>query len=303
MHVGHLLPFTFTAWLQSVFKCVVVIQLTDDEKYLWKKNLTLEDTTTMAKENARDIIAVGFDKARTFIFQNTEYLGHMYSTVLRVQRKVTGSTVRAVFGFENSHNIGQFAFPAIQAAPAFASAFPHIFGDRKDVRCLIPQAIDQDAYFRVTRDVAESKELPFPKPALIHSKFFPALQGLRTKMSSSSVNSVIQLTDTANQIKKKINKHAFSGGRETLEEQRKHGANVDVDIPYHYLTFFLEDDDQLEQIRKDYSSGAMLSGEVKKTLIGVLQAEVGAFQERRAAVTDDVLAEYFERRPLDFGGK
>jgi hypothetical protein len=26
--------------------------------------------------------------------------------------------------------------------------FPHIFGNRKDVRCLIPCAIDQDPYFR-----------------------------------------------------------------------------------------------------------------------------------------------------------
>ena len=220
-----------------------------------------------------------------------------------MQRKVTASTVRAVFGFENSHNIGQYGFPAIQAAPAFCCAFKHIFGERKDVRCLIPQAIDQDAYFRVTRDVAECQELPYPKPALIHSKFFPALQGLRTKMSSSSPNSTITLTDTASQIKKKINKHAFSGGRETVEEHRKLGARIDVDIPYHYLTFFLEDDDKLEEVRREYSSGAMLTGEVKKLLIGVLQEEVAAFQARRAAVTDDVVAEFFAMRPLDFEGK
>jgi tryptophanyl-tRNA synthetase len=36
-------------------------------------------------------------------------------------------------------------------------------------------AIDQDPYFRMTRDVAP--RLNFPKPALIHSTFFPALHG------------------------------------------------------------------------------------------------------------------------------
>ena len=36
LHLGHLLPFMFTKWLQDVFKCPLVIQLTDDEKFLWK---------------------------------------------------------------------------------------------------------------------------------------------------------------------------------------------------------------------------------------------------------------------------
>jgi tryptophanyl-tRNA synthetase len=27
------------------------------------------------------------------------------------------------------------------------------------------------------------------------------------------------------------------------------GANIDVDVAYQYLTFFLEDDDELEKIR------------------------------------------------------
>ena len=39
----------------------------------------------------------------------------------------------------------------LQAAPSFADSFPHLYGTRKDVRCLIPCAIDQDPYFRMTR--------------------------------------------------------------------------------------------------------------------------------------------------------
>ncbi len=41
-------------------------------------------------------------------------------------------------------------------------------------RCLIPCAIDQDPYFRMTRDVAP--RMGHHKPALIESRFFPALQ-------------------------------------------------------------------------------------------------------------------------------
>lgn len=47
-----------------------------------------------------------------------------------------------------------------------------------------------------------------------------------------------------------VNKHAFSGGQATIEEHREKGGNCDVDIAYQYLTFFLEDDEKLEQIRK-----------------------------------------------------
>ena len=69
---------------------------------------------------------------------------------------------------------------------------------------------------------------PLLATALIHSKFFPALQGAKTKMSASDANSAIYLTDSPKQIKDKINKHAFSGGRETLEEQRELGADLEV---------------------------------------------------------------------------
>ena len=47
-----------------------------------------------------------------------------------------------------------------------------------------------------------------------------------------------------------VNKHAFSGGKDTIEEHRSLGGDVTVDIAYQYLTFFLEDDDRLQQIKE-----------------------------------------------------
>ena len=54
----------------------------------------------------------------------------------------------------------------------------------------------------MTRDAAP--RLQFPKPALLHSSFFPALQGAKSKMSSSEANSSIFLTDSTKQIKDKV---------------------------------------------------------------------------------------------------
>lgn len=297
MHFGHLIPFMFTKWLQEVFDVPLVIQLTDDEKFLWK-DLKVEEANKIAYDNAKDIIAIGFDPEKTFIFSDFDYVGQspqFFRNIVKIQRSVTFNQVKGIFGFGDSDCIGKIAFPATQAAPSFSTSFPFMFGEAK-VPCLIPCAIDQDPYFRMTRDVAP--KLGFAKPALIHSTFFPALQGAKTKMSSSDPNSSIYLTDTPKQIKNKINKYAFSGGQATVEEHRASGGNCDVDISYQYLTFFLEDDEKLAEIKKNYTSGQLLTGELKKILIDVLQPIIGAHQERRAKVTDEVVKQFMTPRKL-----
>lgn len=300
MHLGHLIPFIFTKWLQETFDVPLVIQLTDDEKFLWK-DLTLEETRRLAIENSRDIIACGFDENKTFIFADTEYIGQVpefYHTVCKVEKMVTFNQAKGIFGFKDSDCIGKISFPAIQATPAFSCAFPHIFGGRKDIPCLIPCAIDQDPYFRMTRDVAP--RLGMHKPALLHSSFIPALQGAQTKMSGSDPNSSIYLTDTPKQIKTKINKYAFSGGGTTVEEHREKGGNCDVDISYLYLSFFLEDDEKLLQIRQDYTSGKLLTGELKKELITIVQDIIAKHQIKRKECTDGVVKRFMTPRKLNF---
>ncbi len=296
MHVGHLVPFMFTKWLQEAFGVPLVIQLTDDEKFLWK-DLKLDEAKKLAVENAKDIIALGFDVEKTFIFSDFRHIGgKFYENMIDVMKHVTFNQVKGIFGFNDSSNIGKVMFPSVQAVPSFSSSFPAIFGERKDVACLIPCAIDQDPYFRMTRDVAPT--LKFKKPALLHSTFIPSLQGAKTKMSASDANSSIYLTDTPKQIKNKVNKYAFSGGGATVEEHREKGGDCDVDISFQYLTFFLEDDEKLEKIRKDYTSGELLTGFLKKEMIEVITPIITDIQERRKNVTDELVEKFMTPRPL-----
>lgn len=133
LHLGHLIPFTITKWLQDTFDVPVIIQLTDDEKFLWK-DLDAKKAEEMAIENIKDILAVGFNLKKTFIFTDFTYMAQckaFYKNVIEIQRKVTFNQVRGIFGFGNSDSIGKIAFPAVQAAPSFCSTFPFIFGDRK----------------------------------------------------------------------------------------------------------------------------------------------------------------------------
>ncbi|MGY0287658.1 MAG: tryptophan--tRNA ligase [Candidatus Methanodesulfokora washburnensis] len=271
MHIGHMIPFHFTQWLQKRFKVNVYIQLTDDEKFLEeKRRLSLEETRRWSYENALDIIAVGFDPDRTFIFQDTEYIRNIYPAVLKVAKKVNLSTARAVFGFSLSTNIGLILFPAIQIVPTFF--------ERK--RCLIPAAIDQDPYWRVQRDIAES--LGYKKAAAIHSKFIPPLTGFQGKMSSSAPESAIYLSDPPDVVRTKVMKYAFSGGQPTAELHRKLGGNPEIDVPFQWLYMFLEEDDsEVERIREEYRSGRMLTGELKEILIKKVNEYLEIHRQRR----------------------
>ena len=56
-----------------MFDVPLVVQLTDDEKFLWK-DLSVEEAHRLAYENAKDIIAVGFDEEKTFIFSDITYM-------------------------------------------------------------------------------------------------------------------------------------------------------------------------------------------------------------------------------------
>jgi tryptophanyl-tRNA synthetase len=271
MHIGHLVPMLFTKWLQEKFDVNLYIEITDDEGFLHKKERTWEGVQEAAGENIRDIIAVGFNPDKTFIFKDSEYIKNMYPLLMKAARKITGSTVKAVFGFTDSTNIGIQMYPAMQTMATFF--------EKK--RCLIPCAIDQDNYWRIQRDIAES--LGFYKTAAIHSKFIPPLQGVSGKMSSSAgSDTCILLTDDEKTVKKKINKYAFSGGQTTVEEHREKGGNLDIDVPFQWLKILFEpDDDRLAQIEEDYRSGKLLSGEMKQILIENVNTFLGSHRKAR----------------------
>ncbi len=282
VHLGHLIPWLFTKWLQDKFNCTLLFQIPDEEKFLFKENLSLEESRKWAYDNILDIIALGFDSKKTKIFLDTEYAKTMYRLACRVGKKITFNTAKSVFGFTDSSNLGQIFYTCMQSVPAF---LPSIY-ENKPTICLIPYAIDQDPHFRVTRDVAKS--LGYPKPAGIHCRFLPGLHENNGKMSSSETVSAVYTTDTPADVKKKIMKYAFSGGRATIEEHRKYGGNPDIDISYQWLTFFEEEDEKLAKIYGDYKSGVLLSGELKQILIDKINCFLAIHQKEREKAKNSI---------------
>jgi tryptophanyl-tRNA synthetase len=276
-HLGHLVPWMFTKWLQDEFGVELYFQFPDEEKFLFKQNLTLEDTQKFLHENMLDVIALGFDPKKTFFIIDTMHADLMYPEAIKVAKKITFSTVKSAFGFDNESNIGAIFYTSMQAVPAF---LPSVLKNR-EIPCLIPHAIDQDPHFRVSRDVIP--KLGHYKPASIQCRFLPGLGGIAKdgKMSSSVEEATIYTIDDEKTVKKKINKYAFSGGRDTVEEHRKHGGNPDIDVSYQWLTFFEEDDEVLKKIYYDYKTGMLLSGELKAILIEKINTFLKEHQKKR----------------------
>jgi tryptophanyl-tRNA synthetase len=283
-HLGHLMPWVFTKYLQDAFDCPLYFQMTDDEKFLFKEDLTQKQVAEYTQENVLDIIAVGFKQGKTRIFSDTQYAKTIYPLALEVAKRVTYSTAKATFGFNDSSNIGEIFFTSMQSVPCMLPTIDArekgLIGPKEFVPVLIPHAIDQDPHFRVTRDVID--KIGYPKPASIQSKFLPSLKG-GDKMSASDPDSSIYTTDSQEAAEKKINR-AFTGGRATVEEQRRLGGNAEVDSICNYLTYFFEEDDKKLETRIDaYGKGEILDGENKKYLAEKVTAFLKEHQRKREA--------------------
>jgi tryptophanyl-tRNA synthetase len=291
VHLGHMMPWLFTKYIQEKFNSKLLFQLTDDEKFLQTQDRSREEIGYYTYENILDIIAVGFNPDKTKIIIDTKHIRHLYPIATEIAKRITFSTAKAVFGFSNSTNIGMIGFPPIQAVPCF---LPSIIED-KPTPVLIPAAIDQDPYWRVTRDVAE--RMGYYKPAQIHSKFLPGL-GMIGKMSSSKPETALFTIDDPEVIDKKVSA-AFTGGQATVALQRQLGGNALGCPVFWYLRYLFDTERQSDERLLKCKSGNLLCGECKSDLSKESQNFLVEFKKRREKAKDAIAKFMFDGVPYE----
>lgn len=215
-------------------------------------------------------IALGLDPKKTiFYFQsdNRDVLMLAYE----FSKKITLNEFKAVYG---NADPGRIMSAVTQVGDIL---YPQL---KKRMPGIIPVGVDQDPHIRLTRDiVARTKsKYGFVPPSGMYHKYMPALDG-KLKMSKSRPQSFIELPEDIKSAKKKINR-ALTGGRDTLEEHRKLGADIKNDMVFEFMKFHLIDDDtELKKIHDDYSSGKMTSGEIKQLACEKLAKFMGKFEK------------------------
>ena len=76
----------------------------DDEKFFHSPKLTLEETHKLALQNAADIIDIGFDVNKTFMFIDTDFVdgghgGAFNHNVRLMGKRTTINQIKGTFGF------------------------------------------------------------------------------------------------------------------------------------------------------------------------------------------------------------
>ena len=255
VHLGHLGVFSVVKWLQSEYGAEVYIPLSDDEKCVFKKIKRLEEALYYAYDNALDIAALGFNPQKTHFFISTKY-APIYRYAVMLSRHATFSTVKAIFGFNNETNPGAIFYPLVQSVHILLPTF------EKGLPVVVPIAVDQDPYIRLTRDLAG--KIGYFKPSALHSKFLSGLDG--TPMSASRPETAIFIDDKDKVIKQKIWR-ALTGGQGTLAKQKELGGEPERCIVFEWFrAYSLKSDEEIKKIYNECKGGARFCGQCKKEL-------------------------------------
>jgi len=143
--------------------------------------------------------------------------------------------------------------------------------------------------FIAIQDVVREVELEFGgyafvPPAATYHRFMSGLQG--GKMSSSIPESYIALTDDPKEGAKKV-KRAKTGGRVTLDEQKKLGGEPDKCSVYELLLFHLVDNDhELAEIHSECVSGGRVCGSCKSLAAELMSDFLTQHHELRELARD-----------------
>jgi len=278
-HLGHLMIIKQMIFFQKL-GAKVYIAVADIEAYN-ARNQSLEESRKIAEDYILNYLAMGLDinKCEIYFQSDRNKESKKSNAYYRLQnilaRYATFNEFKAVYG---EISPGKMLSALLQASDMLHPQLPEF---ENQCPIIVPVGIDQDPHLRLARDISQRIKSPkFTQLSSIYTLFMPGLGG--GKMSASDPNSYIAPTDTPEEVKRKINKYAFSGGQPTIEEHRKLGGNPEVDISYQYLKMFFEEDDKkLKQIHDDYKSGKMLTGELKQYTINKINEFLKHHQKKR----------------------
>lgn len=252
----------------------ITLTAADIEAYNTRDMSIQEARKLVVEQYLTNYVAMGLDLEKTdFYFQSEAGNKHHVRSKL-FSKHLTQNEIEATYG---SAEPSKITSALTQYADILRPQFPENGGPKPTV---VPVGVDQDPHIRLTREVASKfRDLEFMKPASTYNKFMRGLQG--GKMSSSNPKSYIALTDSVEKAKQKIDQ-AKTGGKDSLEEHRENGADIEEDMVFELLAFHLiEDDSELDRIRREYESGEMLSGELKQIAKEKIEEFLLEHQEKR----------------------
>jgi tryptophanyl-tRNA synthetase len=280
-HLGTKMTADDMVYFQSLSKKGTVFYAVADVEAYADNGLSFEQTSKIATRNVADILALGLDPDRAVVYLQSEELKVMrLGTVF--SRGVTNNMLRAIYG---ERQIGLYLAALFQAGDILMPQLPELGGPKP---VLVPVGADQDPHIRLARDLAARyhEEYGFIPPSAIYHRLMLGLGG-SDKMSKRSATSLLTLDDAPVDAAQKIS-HAFTGGRDTVEEQRRLGARADICPVYDLYRFhFAKDDEHVERVYHECTKGIRLCGECKQEVTGLVKTFLEIHHKKRDSMMGD----------------
>jgi len=270
-HLGTLMTARQIIYFQrqgaNAFYCIADVEAYEDN------NISFEQGEKNAVGNIADLLALGFDPKRGYIYRQSKE-ERVKNLAITLSRGVTLATMKAIYG---ERHMGIYLSALIQAGDILLPQLEDFGGPKPTI---VPVGVDQDPHIRFTRDLAAKQGSFIPPSSTLH-KLIKALDG-DPKMSKRTPMSSFTLEETPEIISKKIS-NAFTGGRPTAEEQRRLGANPDICPIYdlYLFHFFERDEDVVKLYEEECRGGSILCGECKSRLIKIVTRFVKEHQRKR----------------------
>jgi tryptophanyl-tRNA synthetase len=231
--------------------------IADVEAYC-DNGLSFTESSKIAVNNLADILALGLDPDRAYVYKQSEAIQVMNMSFI-FSKDVTYNMMKAIYG---TKPFGLYISALIQAGDILLPQRKE-FGGPKPV--LVPVGADQDPHIRLARDLAKKhqSDFKFVMPSAIYHKLTRSLSG-EYKMSKRDPMSLITLDDDLFVAKKKV-MNCLTGGRESTELQRKLGGEPEKCVNYELCVIhFAEDDDFVKRVYRECMSGERICGNCKK---------------------------------------
>ena len=280
-HLGNKMTADDMVFFQSLSRKTTVFYAIADVEAYCDNGISFQESSKMAVQNVADILALGLDPERTVAYMQSEEMRVMRLMTI-FSRGITNNMLRAIYG---ERPIGLYISALIQAGDILMPQLQE-FGGPKPV--LVPVGADQDPHIRLTRDLAARyhDEFGFIPPSSIYHRLEMALTG-GFKMSKRDASSGFTLDEDPRSASKKV-MAAFTGGRATVEEQRRLGAEADKCPVYDLYRFhFAVDDEHVQRVYDECTGGIRLCGECKQEAAALVKKYLEAHQKKRVSLLGD----------------
>ncbi|MEN0059878.1 MAG: tryptophan--tRNA ligase [Bdellovibrio sp.] len=210
------------------------------------------------------------------LFEMTTYFMNLV-TVSRLERNPTVKTEIQQKGLEKSLPAGFFTYPVSQAADILAF--------KAD---LVPAGEDQNPMLEQTNEIAQRfnhiYKTQFFKPVKGYSGVAGRLPGIDGKAKmSKSLNNAIYLSDSADEIKKKVQKMYTDPGHLKITDPGK----VEGNVVFSFLDVFDPNKEEVQALKEHYQRGGLGDGTLKVRLTEILNSLIAPMRERRAQYAQD----------------